>query len=256
MQGVIDACRWIPKSVREKTVWGQVDTLTVEKFDELVTLVAPNLSTLECVAVLRPEGAFPELLPIKIELKFVNIPFKWVSLSDLSYGCAMLLYRRLGLEWRNPYRPGFKRSPDIYYVQLADGTFLDITQHDRPAPIRTRCIFTNSKDNQITATLRFGTKSVRHKESAQYEEIVIRGLAPRPKGDARIKVIIERDTVTIGGGKVAIIQELDSKLDMRLSLIERPRDRIEEIGGTSVGTLVRYARPVYGIDGVIGELPE
>jgi hypothetical protein len=256
VQGVVDAGNWTPKDVREKAVLGKVDTMTVEKFDELVALVAPDLSILECVAVLRPEGAFPELLPIKLELKFVNIPFKLVSLADLSYGSAMLLYRRLGLESRRPYRRGFRRSPDIHYVELADGTFLDITKHDRPMPIKTRYIFTTSKDNQVTATVRFGTKSVRYKGSVEYEEFVIRGLEPRPKGDARISVILEHDTINIGGGQVVTIRDLGSNLDVSLLLREKQRNGIEEIGGTSVDAPVQYAQLAYRIDGVIGELPE
>jgi hypothetical protein len=249
MQGVIKQGTWTSKEVREKAVFGKVDNLSIEKFDELVALVAPNLSNLECVAVLRPEGAFPDLLPIKIELKFVNIPFKWVSLADLSYGSSALIIHRLDRKSRCNTISRSRRLPNVRYMHLVDGTLLDITQ-------RARYIFTTSKDNQITATLRLGTKSVRYTENVEYEEIVIRGLNPRPKGDARIKMIIQRDTINFGGGQVVTIQDLGSNFDVRLSLREKPRDGIEEIGGDSVDTPVQYAQPAYGIDGVIGELPE
>jgi hypothetical protein len=85
MQGVIHESNWTSKNVGGKVVLGEVDRLSIEKFDELVTPIAPNPSTLECVAVLRPEGVFPELLSITVELKFINIPFRWVSLADLSW---------------------------------------------------------------------------------------------------------------------------------------------------------------------------
>jgi hypothetical protein len=249
MQGVIKRGTWTSKEIRKKAVLGKVDKLPIEKFDELVALVAPDLSNLECVAVLRPEGAFPELLPIKIELKFLNIPFKWVSLTDLSYGSFALMLHRLERYSRCGHIPRSKRPPNVRYMHLADGTLLDTTH-------RARYIFTTSKDNQITATLRFGSKSIRYTENVEYEKIVIRGLTPRPKGDARIKVIIQRDTINFGGGQVVRIQDLGSNLDMRLSLREKPRDGIEEMGGDSVESPVQYAKPVYGIDGVIGELPE
>jgi hypothetical protein len=255
MQGVINKSKWTSEKVRETAVLGKVDKLSIENFDELISLVAPNLSILECVAVLRPEGAFPEPLPIKIELKFVNIPFKWLSLSDLTHGSAMMLWRIMAPQYTRCGRI-VKRTQNVHYVHLADGTLLDITQHDRHTSIKGRYIFTTSKDNQITATLQLGTKINQYGDCVEYEGIVIRGLEPRPKGNLRIKVMIEPDTVNIGGGKVAIIRDLDSNLDVRLSLREKTRDGIEEISDASVGTPVQYARPIYGIDGVIGELPE
>jgi hypothetical protein len=244
MRGTIYQGKWTPEEPGKKFVLGEIDKLSLEKFDELVALVAPNLPTLQCVAVLRPEGAFPELLSIKVELKFINIPFKWVSLADLSYGSAILLYSRLGLEY-TPFRCGGAFScPDVYCVQLADGRFINISTYNIDMCERTWHIFTTSKDNQVTATLRlFGW-------STAYDDLVIKGLAPGPKGTARIKVILEYDEVS--GESVATIQGLGSNLNVRLPLRGKTGKQTEEL--EDISTRVQYGQ--FGIDGVIGELPE
>jgi hypothetical protein len=156
-------------------------------------------------------------------------------------GSAKLLYGRVGLTFRR-FCCSFRGSPDVHYVQLADGTILDLTQYNRDGPAKIRCVFTTSKDNQVTATLRLSTRYL------HYEELIIEGLTPRPKGGARIKVTIERDLSS--GERVATIQELGSNLDVSLPLREASRDGIRDT------SLIQYSRPAFGIDGVIGELPE
>jgi hypothetical protein len=238
--------QWTSKKPGKKIVLGEIEKLSIEKFDELVALVAPNLPTLQCVAVLRPEGAFPELLSIKVELKFINIPFKWVSLADLSCGSAMLLYHRLGLDYLEmPLFPGgYSLYPDVYYVTLADGRLINISPHNVDLGYRFWLFFTTSKDNQITATLRlFGRNTV-------YDDLTIKGLAPGPKGSTRIKVTTEYDQVN--GGSVTTVQGLGSNLNVRLPLRGEPRNETE--GSDDIFTRVQYVQ--FGIDGVIGELPE
>jgi hypothetical protein len=244
MRGTIYGGKWTSKEPGKKIVLGEIEKLSIEKLDELVALVAPNLSTLQCVAVLRPDGAFPELLSIKVELKFINIPFKWVSLSDLSYGSAMLLYRRLGLECE-PFGCGGNFScPDVYCVQLADGKFINISIYDIAVRDRTWHFFTTSKDNQVTATLRlFGFYTA-------YDGIVVKGLTPGPKGTARIKVTLEYDGAN--SQSVVTIQDLGSNLNIRLPLRGEPWKETEELEDI----FARVQDAQLGRDGVIGELPE
>jgi hypothetical protein len=244
MRGTIYGGKWTSKEPGKKIVLGEIQKLSIEKFDELVTLVAPNLPILQSVTVLRPEGAFPELLSIKFELKFINIPFKWVSLADLSYGSAMLLYRRLGLECE-PFGCGGNFScPDVYCVQLADGKFINISIYDIDVRDRTWHIFTTSKDNQVTATLRlFGFYTA-------YDGVVVKGLTPGPKGTARIKVTFEYDGAN--SQSVVTIQDLGSNLNVRLPLRGEPWKETEEFEDI----FARVQDAQFGIDGVIGELPE
>jgi hypothetical protein len=223
-RGTIYGGQWTSKEPGKKIVLGEIDKLSIEKFDELVALVAPNLPTLQCVAVLRPDGAFPELLSIKVELKFINIPFKWVSLSDLSYGSAMLLYRRLGLEFTRFCCGGCVSSPAGCCIQLADGNLVDISPDSLHTSGKVWNFFTTSNENQVTVTLRFsGWYTI-------YDEIVVKGLTPGPKGGARIRVMIEHVNVT--REMMATIQELGSNLNTKLTLRGRPRDQVEGVGYT------------------------
>jgi hypothetical protein len=248
MRGVIHSGQWTSKEPGKTVSLGELDGMSIEKFEEIVALVAPNLSILRCVAILRPEGAFPELLSIKVELKFINIPVQWLSLADLSYGSAMLLYRQLGLKFRSFRCGGCFSSPNPCYIQLADGNLVNIAPDDLYTHSKVWNFFTTSKDEQVTATLRFS------RWDTTYDELVVEGLTPGPKGGSRIRVMVEHDNVT--GEPVATIQELGSNLNAKLTLRVRPKDENE--GSVYryplVGARISYAQ--FGIDGVIGELPE
>jgi hypothetical protein len=177
MQGVIDQGKWSCEKEGAKVVLGNVDQMSAQKLDELVTLVAPNLSTVQCVAILRPEGAFPELLSIKVELNFVNIPVRWVYLADLSYGSAMRLHHQLGpkrwsvISCGGPYTP----QPS-WYVQLAGGNFVEVVPAIKYKSGQILHFFTTSKNNQVTATVRLAIRGF------IYDGLVIEGLTPNSKG--------------------------------------------------------------------------
>ncbi|PVF98580.1 hypothetical protein CPB86DRAFT_797211 [Serendipita vermifera] len=239
MQGVINEGRWISKKVRKKVTLGSVDKLSIQKVvDEIITPLAPDWSNLQCVGILRPEGAFPELLPIKMELQFINIPVRWLSLADLSYGSAMLLYRRVGLSFRSHFLCGTRRYNPPWYVELADGRLVNMLAYGY-----TRYFFTTSKDYQATATLRLSRGDI------LYDEVVIEGLIPKLKGVPRIKVTIDTG---FAGQTTVTVQEWSSNLEVNLALT----------GGTYIEAtgnkwIRRYPiKPVFGVDGVVGELPE
>jgi hypothetical protein len=160
----------------------------------------------------------------------------------------MLLYRRLGLEF-TPFRCGGCLSlQDGCCIQLADGNFVDVSPDNLHTSGKVWHFFTTSNENQVTVTLRFsGWYTI-------YDEIVVKGLTPGPKGGARIRVMIEHDNVT--REMMATIQELGSNLNTKLTLRGRPRDQVEGVGYSDpfVGALIPYAQ--FGTDGVIGELPE
>lgn len=74
---------------------GNVESLTAQElFDKLV----PSGRTIHRVAILRPEGAFPDLTSADVEAKFPDIPLKWVTLDVLSRGAAFIMHEQTTLD--------------------------------------------------------------------------------------------------------------------------------------------------------------
>ncbi|PVF90779.1 hypothetical protein CPB86DRAFT_821115 [Serendipita vermifera] len=97
--------------------------------------------------------------------------------------------------------------------------------------------------DQATATLRLARGNI------LYNEVVIEGLAPMLKGVPRIKVTVDAG---FAGQTTVTVQEWSSNLEVNLALTERTD--IEITGNEETGR--RPTKPVFGVDGVIGELPE
>ncbi|PVF98582.1 hypothetical protein CPB86DRAFT_825625 [Serendipita vermifera] len=212
VEGTIEDQRWKYKERRRMVILGDVAELSIrDVVDKLIAPIVPTLSALQCVGILRPEGAFPELPSIPLELCLNNIPVKWLSLADLSYGSASMLYHQQLFNYTKKHR----RVSMLFNGSLVDLLLFKFRE--------VRYFLTTSKDNQASATLGF------FKDAALSDEVVLRGLSLGLKGTARIKLTIEYSITTPEW--VVIIEELGSTAKTR-------------------------AMPVFGIDGVIGALPE
>ncbi|PVF98579.1 hypothetical protein CPB86DRAFT_814614 [Serendipita vermifera] len=249
-EGTIHNRRWLFGEEKEKVVLGDVPKLSAQDvIDELIVPIVPKPSALHGVGVLRPDGAFPELLPIKLELELPNVPFKWLSLADLSYGSAGFLYHHLTMD--HEFRCGTRRhdKPTDFSIRLADGRFRAIIPFCEPIIEKNSHFFTTSKDNQVTATLQF------MRGNSMYQDIVVQGLTPHLKGVSRIKVSIEEESYH-QTEIVVKIQEMGSNLNIKATLMDVVRTMSEWAYIARVGISVQRAEMAFGEDGIIGELPE
>ncbi|PVG00308.1 hypothetical protein CPB86DRAFT_813338 [Serendipita vermifera] len=74
------------------TILGSAEDISLEDvIDKLILPTVPNLVTVRCVAILKPEGVFPNLKSWDLNFYFLNIPVKWLSTADLSYGAARMM---------------------------------------------------------------------------------------------------------------------------------------------------------------------
>lgn len=250
-RGIIDQGQWEFREDGGKIVLGDIDRLSAhEVFEKLVDPIVSKLSALLCVGILRPDGAFPELSSIRVELQFVNTPVKWLSLADLSYGSAVSMHRHLDIFSRKEFRPrNFTSTFSLFQVawgiQLADGRIINIVPSEDTTPAKSCYYFTTSKDYQSTATLRFVRGTI------PCSNVLVDGLTSRLRGATRIKVTLVLD---IFSGAEVTVQELASNLNIVRTL---PNPEIGELERShSDAHKNQHGKATFGLDGVVGELPE
>ncbi|PVF92267.1 hypothetical protein CPB86DRAFT_791312 [Serendipita vermifera] len=159
---------------------------TQDVFDKLVQpILTPSNKKLELAGVLRPEGSLPNLSASELETKFNGIPVKWVQLTDISYGAAVFMNRQSFGYDSDDVGVGPAIAPLPIGIALANGKTTTIVPASTHCPVERQMFFTNSQDNQTTVTVKLlrGTTPI--------NELTLKGLTPKPRGEARIKVICE-----------------------------------------------------------------
>jgi hypothetical protein len=248
VEGTIEYRRW--KSMdggEKKVVLGDVERLsTLDIVDKLITPIIPELSALYCVGILRPEGAFPQLDITSLELRLGNIPVKWITLADLSYASAAML-------WRQSMRPFPKQpdrninSQDPLCLQLVDGSLVDLISSgivSYPGKRESPYFVTTSKADQVTATLRF------FRGPFPCGKVTIDGLSPGPKGAACIKFVVGFDHQIFK--TVVNVQVMGFNVERRIELKELSYDLKQKLPHEPD----KFVQPEFGIDGIIGAVPE
>jgi hypothetical protein len=227
---------------------GNVDYMTTQ--DVVNKLINPTIGksgTLNCIGILRPEGAFPDVSSSDLEAKFPDTLIKWVSLADLSHGIAMVMHSQLtthDIQWTHATLISIPLG-----LILANGQTVTLIPAKHFLPAGAKVLVTNSKDDQTTATLRF------KKGLIPCGEVVVQGLTPQPKGTARLRVIIDCDdngqpsvTVEESGAALRTAGRLENLVTNHKS------EDIDEYNNAERS--LKQILPVFGQDGVIGELPE
>ncbi|PVF92270.1 hypothetical protein CPB86DRAFT_197224 [Serendipita vermifera] len=216
-------------------------------FDKLVkSILPPHDKKLELVGILRPQGSFPNLSAFELGSMFNSVPIKWIQLTDISYGTAMLMHSQalsydLG---KVPGGPAKARLPAG--ITLANGKTITIVSACTYCPVERKLFFTNSQDNQTTATV----KIVRG--ITPFQKLTLEGLTPKPRGEARIKVIFEIGRhgytslkIEEGGTDKKVYQSFESILYC---------DRLE-MDAYEKQTTGKQIDMTIGADGIVGELP-
>ncbi|PVF92714.1 hypothetical protein CPB86DRAFT_801802 [Serendipita vermifera] len=216
-------------------------------YDKLVKLLLPpNNKRLELVGILRPEGSLPNLSASELGSMFNSVPVKWIQLTDISHGAAVVINREALVYHSEPDDEGPIEILLPTGITLANGIPITIVSANTYCPVECKLFFTNSKDNQTTATVKIlhGTTPV--------NELTLKGLTPKLKGDARIKVMFE---INQHGDASLGIEEVggDNKVykDFEDILIWDQA----EIDAYAKETTNKQIDMVIGADGVVGELP-
>ncbi|CAG8769177.1 17514_t:CDS:1, partial [Acaulospora colombiana] len=90
--GALNSGSWFYNSRKRKDIIiGNIENLTTQDVvDKLINPTKGNSASLNCIGILRPEGAFPNVSRSELEAHFPDTLVKWVSLVDLSRGIAMV----------------------------------------------------------------------------------------------------------------------------------------------------------------------
>ncbi|PVF92715.1 hypothetical protein CPB86DRAFT_819406 [Serendipita vermifera] len=193
-------------------------------YDKLVKpLLPPPNKKLDLVGILLPEGTVPNFSSSEIEKELGGVPVRWVHLNDLWYGVVI---------------PAG--------ITLANGKTVTIVAVDTPCPINRKVLFTNSQDNQTTATVKIicGTTRV--------DELTIEGLSPKSKGKARIKVTCE---ITDDGDAGLTIEEVGTDNKVCRDFGNIWYWDTEEVYAYKQETTNKQIDMILGADGIVGELP-
>ncbi|CAG8685779.1 10245_t:CDS:1, partial [Acaulospora colombiana] len=228
------------------TVLGSVDELSLEEvIEKLILPTVSSLAAVRGVAILKPENAFPNVKTWDLNHYFLDIPVKWLSTADISYGAACILENDFPYSICD-FSPGEgELVEDALDIQLADGQLITLLPMSSPLPATELFYFTTSKDNQTTATLLFSKKGTSC-------GVAILELTPKVRGAARIKVVIQCDSFE--RTKVTT-QELGSS-DKVILVLDDVVLKDARIRGLLPTISAESKFPVPGVDGVIGELPE
>ncbi|PVF95176.1 hypothetical protein CPB86DRAFT_739124 [Serendipita vermifera] len=232
---------------KDKFLNNILNLTTQDVIDKLINPLKGNSPSLNCVGILRPDGAFPDVSNSQLEAQFPDTLVKWVSLAELSQAIAMVMHRQItthDIQWSHATLISIPLG-----LVLADGRTVTLIPSKHFLPADAKAILTTSKDNQTTATLRF-TKGL-----IPCGEIVVEGLTPQVKGAARIKVMINceedgRPTVTVE--QFGSLLKTTGRLD---NLVENHKGEDIDEYNNAVSS-IKQVVPVFGQDGVIGELPE
>ncbi|PVF91833.1 hypothetical protein CPB86DRAFT_270570 [Serendipita vermifera] len=181
---------------------------------------------------------------------FAGMPIEWVTLDELSHGAAFMMSQNPTTRTYRDYSDAFRNTRYSVGIMLANEKVVTIVSKGTFMPTRDKLMFTNSEDDQTTATVQL------FEDNEYFEELTLEGLTPRPKGQARIKVelVIEHNSDIL-----VTIQELGTNLKAhrRLGLVYYsdtlfPHSDEDEPHDNSIERI----EMTFGEDGVIGELPE
>ncbi|PVF92067.1 hypothetical protein CPB86DRAFT_240531 [Serendipita vermifera] len=230
---------------RQVVLGGISDELSIQTMmDKLVNPIAPEYTRLYCIGILRPEGAFPNLSSTDLEARFPGTPVKWVTLDDLSHGTAVFMHRQ-NTSYEDSIGPEYSYLP--LGLVLANGQTVTVLPSDQLLPTDRRIVLSTSKDNQKTATLRFVIGTI------PWGEVVLEGLSPKARGEARIKLTIDCGH---NGGTVVTAEEVGSAMK-RVQRLKNILDHSsEDAKAYEAETTKKQVEQTPGVDGVIGELPE
>jgi hypothetical protein len=225
---------------------GRIRRLTTQDvIEKLVTPLARRWGKLYRVGILRPKGAFPKISATGLEARFSDTVVDWLTLDDLSHGAAIVMHH----EWiiTSPSLYKTPRTIDLRVgIALASGELVTVLSEDDLLPTIRKIFFTSSQDNQSTATVQLA------QGITPRGEISLEGLAPRMKGDVRIKVTL--DIKQYGNGKV-IVEEIGTRLKNEKDLGNITTWNFQDLVAYR-NTTKKQVDMVLGQDGVIGELPE
>ncbi|CAG8744236.1 7963_t:CDS:1, partial [Acaulospora colombiana] len=218
------------------------DWTSQDVFDKLVRhVLPPSDRKLELVGFLRPEGALPNLSASELESTFNGTPVKWIQLIDIAYGAAVVMM--VFLEYRKLVLP---KAPLPIGITLANGKTITIIPANAYPPVDCKFLFTNSQENQTTATVKVLRGTI------PCQELKIEDLAPKPRGEARLKVTLR---IRSGGHWSLELGEFETG---RITNLDSEGICIQdeaEIDAYEKETTNRQIDIVIGADGVVGELP-
>ncbi|PVF92716.1 hypothetical protein CPB86DRAFT_790911 [Serendipita vermifera] len=215
-------------------------------YDKLVkSLLPPNNKRLELVGILRPESSLPNLSASELGSMLNSVPIKWIQLTDISHGAAIVMNREALVYDSDKIECGPSKTPLPTGITLANGKTITIIPTRSYCPVKRQIFFTNSQGNQITATVKVLRGMV------LFGELTLEGLNPKPKGEARIKV-----TFNIGehGHASLTIKEVETGKKVYKAL--------RNIQNWDEGETDAYRKKTdeqiemtIGADGIVGELP-
>jgi hypothetical protein len=244
--GVRDGKWYFKGTFVRPVVLGDVKDLSLQTvMDKLVTPVAPNYMQLYCVGILRPESAFPNISSSDLEARFPDTPVKWVSLDNLSHGAALFMHRQIIASNDDWDCAEFTYLP--LGLALANGQRVTVVPGEHLLPMERKVVLSTSKDNQTSVTLRFVIGTL------PWGEVVLEGLSPKPKGEARIKLAISCDR---NGGTSVTAEEVGSAVNKVQRLKNILNHSLEDAKAYEADTSNQQLEQTLGPDGVIGELPE
>jgi hypothetical protein len=222
-------------------------------YDKLVRPIVPRNVKLYQVGILRPEGAFPDLSATDLVDRFPGIPVQWVTLEDLSYGAAIIMNREHTMP--QGAQSSFVPNGDLFRtrvstgITLANGRVVIVLPRRANLPIQQDVIFTTSQDDQTTVTVQLCLGAIPR------AEVTLKGLIPRLKGQAAIKVTLN---VTAYGYTTVTMNEIGTNLQIEKALgaVLDPFASDTNARKAVKGSTTEQVEMSLGKDGVIGELPE
>ncbi|KIM25476.1 hypothetical protein M408DRAFT_331218 [Serendipita vermifera MAFF 305830] len=209
-------------------------------------LIKPTLETatqVHVIGIYRPDGPSAEITSL-LEAQYPNTTIAWVSLADIAHGAAVVMHRQ---DTSYTQHMGAEYLSLPVGVALASGETVNAIVKDCMMPRTETVIFTTSKDNQTTATVRI------LKGTLPCDVVTIEGLTAKPKGAVRIQVVLE---VGPSGSTVVTVEELGGTARKVTSIADPSLCTAEDVTAYEAETTTKQLPKSPNAEGVIGELPE
>ncbi|PVF92266.1 hypothetical protein CPB86DRAFT_717745 [Serendipita vermifera] len=219
-------------------------------YDKLIKPIVPSWPELHHIGILRPEEAFPDISATDLESMFPEARVRWVTLDDIAHGAAVDLYRSPSSQSASHSPPdwGLFIAPLPISVILANGHLVMVIPEKEKLPMKATAIFTTSRDNQTTATIRM------YVSITPVGEVTLEGLIPKLKGQTRIKVTLRIDSIE---DTRMTVEELGTGLKQAKDFGDLFLWYLEDTGySVDMESMSEPTAMTFGEDGVIGELPE
>ncbi|PVF92265.1 hypothetical protein CPB86DRAFT_819779 [Serendipita vermifera] len=131
-------------------------------YDRLVKSIVPSSIQLDYIGILRPEGAFPDISTTELESMFPNGRVTWLTLDNIAHGTAVTMSKYFYDLPLNEIRP----VPTVS-IMLANDKLVTVLRYQEDFSIPAKRIFTTSRDNQTTVTIRLPDSKVRQESRSQ-----------------------------------------------------------------------------------------